>query len=577
MKKNILLLLALAAAILSGCNLTTVPEDRMTPERYFSSAASLEQWLNNCYTEFENYNIYFTDADDCMDNGVTDLFGRTRQAATESWSWTMLRRINYFLEHSSACPDEEAVAYYNGEARFFRALFYWHKVRKYGDIMWIDKALGSTDPDVYKPRDDRGYVVDRMIEDLDAAAAVLSEDKNAYSSAVNKWVALALKSRVCLYEGTFRLYHGMDDASKYLEQCVSASEEIISSGRFQLYNEGSTPYRDLFCIDPCPSEETILARVYNSNIALYHSISKDITSVHRGFTQRFVNHYLMSDGSFFSSRSGYATKTFAEVFEDRDPRMAQTIWGPGGVDYTGHSYANAFNLTALTGYYPLKFNVDVTDISNRSEDIALIRYAEILLNYAEAKAELGTLTQADVTASLDLIRQRAGMPDFDLERAKTVHDPLMEQYYPQVALHHGSADAGVIYEVRRERTVELAMEGFREWDLLRWKEGAAIDNGKNPFYGVYFPGPGVYDINGDGTADFELFTSSRTGTVAAAYQIDIDIYLSEGDHGNIVAFKGNSYSWNEDRDYLWPIPAAQRALYGGILTQNPGWEDGLDF
>ena len=583
MKKTPILLLAAILTAVS-CDLTTVPEDSMTPDLYFSSAPSLEQWLNNCYTQLEGYSIIEMEADDAVDLSPTAFFARTISPFTESWSWTMLRRINYFLEHADLCDDKDAVAQYSALARFHRAYFYFDKVRKYGDIMWYDQVIGSTDEDLlYKPRDDRGYVVDRIIDDLDAAAEGLPAGNNDLSTEINRWTALAFKARVCLFEGTFRKYHGQEDADWYLEQCTDACRKVMDSGKYSLYNEGETPYQDLFCMDHAPSCEAILAHAYNKTLgSLYHSLVRDFLSTRIGLTQRFVNHYLMKDGTPVSSQTGYARWTFQQVFKDRDPRMAQTVWGPGVVDYTGHTLTQAYNLTSITGYFPVKFAVDVSNNTNRDEDIMLIRYAEVLLAYAEAKAELGTLTAEDIRLSINPIRARAGLPDLDLSKANASPDPLLLEYYPQVAAKN-SKNVGIILEIRRERTVELVMEGHRQWDLIRWAEGAAIDNTKNPFYGVWFSGPGVYDLDGDGKYDVELYRKGgqKSGKVSTAYQLGEEVFLSDGDdanpYGNIVAYKENVYPFKEERDYLRPIPATQRALCGGILTQNPGWEDGLDF
>lgn len=573
--RNVLFLVAAISGLVS-CDLTTVPEDSMIPERYFTSAASLEQWLNNCYTQFNGYGIMEIEADDVIDQGFTAFFAGSRLPSTETWSWTMLRRINYLLEHADICPDKEAVAYYTALARFHRAYFYFEKVKRYGDIMWYDRVIGSTDTDLlYKARDDRGVVMDNILADLDAAIAGLAgTPKNERSTNITEWTALAIKARVGLFEGTFRKYRGMPEADKYLEACADACDEIISRGGFSLYNTGETPYRDIFSMDPVPSCEAILARSYNNDLNFYHSFTRDMLGTRTGLSWRFITHYLLKDGQRVTTVADYDKKGFAESFANRDPRMAQTVWGPGAKDYTGHNLAQAYNLTALTGYFPRKFQTDVVNNTNRSEDIILIRYPEILLACAEAKAELGTLTQSDVDRTLNPIRERAGMPKFNMDYAKNNPDPLLDGYYPQVKAVHPS-DYGLILEIRRERTVELVMEGFRQWDLIRWKEGPAIDNGKNPFYGVYIGGPGIYDLDGDGIKDFEIYTDAKSGTVSTAYKLDVDVFLSED--GRVIALKDNKFSFNEDRDYLWPIPAAQRALSGGTLTQNPGWDDGLNF
>jgi len=203
----------------------------------------------------------------------------------------------------------------------------------------------------------------------------------------------------------------------------------------------------------------------------------------------------------------------------------------------------------------------------------------VYLNYAEAKAELGTLTQDDLTVSIDKIRERAGMGGLDMEAANADPDPFLLACYPNVTK---SANTGVILEIRRERTVEMVMEGQRMWDMFRWKEGAQMVNETAPYHGIYFPGPGLYDMDGDGKNDLELYATQQTSTPAdglTVLKIGSDIVLSEAadNRGYVVAWNALKYTWNEERDYLWPIPADQRVLTGGLLTQNPGWTDSTNF
>ena len=238
-------------------------------------------------------------------------------------------------------------------------------------------------------------------------------------------------------------------------------------------------------------------------------------------------------------------------------------------------------MTSMTGYEPIKFvsTAAHSGASKGTADWPLLRTAEVYLNYAEAKAELGTLTQDDLTVSIDKIRERAGMGGLDMEAANADPDPFLLACYPNVTK---SANTGVILEIRRERTVEMVMEGLRMWDMFRWKEGAQMVNETAPYYGIYFPGPGLYDMDGDGKNDLELYAAQQTSTPAdglTVLKIGSDIVLSEAadNRGYVVAWSALKYTWNEERDYLWPIPADQRVLTGGLLTQNPGWTDSTNF
>ncbi len=202
------------------------------------------------------------------------------------------------------------------------------------------------------------------------------------------------------------------------------------------------------------------------------------------------------------------------------------------------------------------------------------RAAEVLLNYAEAKAELGTLTQADIELSINPLRERAGVADLSLAEANAHPDPYLASAETGYANVTGD-NKGVILEIRRERTVELLMENLRYWDIMRWKEGKRFEK---PFKGLYFPGTGSYDLNGDGVDDVCIWSGSKPATSAATvYELNKEIFLSEGDRGNIVIHTDYVRTWDEERDYLYPVPTDDRVLTQGAITQNPGWKDGLNF
>ena len=171
------------------------------------------------------------------------------------------------------------------------------------------------------------------------------------------------------------------------------------------------------------------------------------------------------------------------------------------------------------------------------------------------------------------------MKGLDMAAANANPDPFLLACYPNVTK---SENTGVILEIRRERTIELVMEGLRMWDMFRWKEGAQLVNETNPYYGIYFSGPGLYDMDGAGRHDLELYVDKQTSSPAdglTVLRIGSDIILSDmaENRGYVVAWSTLKYTGNEERDYLWPIPADQRVLTGGLLTQNPGWTDSTDF
>ena len=561
----------------TSCDLTLTPEDSITPEAYFKTESDLQLWTNQFYTLLDDADgAVGLNSDDVVDRNFQDIIAGTRSAATESgWSWGQLRAINYYLQHSKNCTDENIRKQYDGIAYFFRAYFYFVKVRRYGDVPWYDQVLGSKDDELLKKaRDDRGFVMDKVLADFDQAIELLSQTKSV--SRVTKWTALAFKSRVALYEGTFRKYHGMQDADKYLQQAVDAAKEFITNSGYTLYNEGSEPYRDLFCSDVAKSTEVVLARIYNfPTLNIPNDIQFNILNDRQGFTHRFMNHYLMADGSRFTDKASYQTMFYTDEVKLRDPRMSQTVLCPGYIQ-KGSTSATRNTLLSSTGYQPVKYVATAAQNGSGkgTSDFPLMRAAEVYLNYAEAKAELGTLTQDDINLSVNKIRARAKMPALNMATANANPDNFLKTCYPNVKQ---SNNTGVILEIRRERTVELVMEGLRQWDMLRWKEGLQMVNSPNPYYGCYIPGPGLYDMDGDGINDLEIYTATPSSSLATRLLIGTDIVLSSGTSGYIIAFPTIICTWKEDRDYLWPIPADQRVLTGGMLTQNPGWIDSTNF
>lgn len=197
-----------------------------------------------------------------------------------------------------------------------------------------------------------------------------------------------------------------------------------------------------------------------------------------------------------------------------------------------------------------------------------------MLNYAEAKAELGTLTQADIDLAIKPLRDRAGVVNLSLETANAAPDPYLasaETGYVNVT----GDNKGVILEIRRERTVELLMENLRYWDIMRWKEGKRFEK---PFTGLYFPGTGSYDLNGDGVDDICIWSGSKPSTSApVVYELGKEIFLSGGGSGYVIVHTDYTRTWNEARDYLYPVPTDDRVLTQGAISQNPGWNDGLNF
>lgn len=596
MKRYIIIAIALITG-LTACDdlLDTKPLSQISPATYFKTETDLQLFSNTFYNNLLDKSPYDDQSDLYIQQNLSaEMIGGNRRTVPNSgggWSWGDLRKMNTLLGHIDQCEDEAAVVKYTALTRFFRAYFYFEKVKRFGDVPWYETELGSADEELYKPRDSRELVMSKMIEDIDYAIENLPSEVSTYR--VNRWAALALKARFCLYEGTYRKYHNLslegNDYSYYLQQSVAAAEKLINEGPYTLYSTGNPnkDYLTLFAQENASKDEYILAIKFDYSLGIYHNATAHTvvaTQGRPGLTRKMVNSYLMVDGTAFTDQEGWQEASFIEEVKDRDPRLAQSIRTPG---YTriGTTKVLAPDLTgSVTGYHPVKFVQDPTasggqvDRNDRSTaDLPVFRLGEVLLNYAEAKAELGTLNQGDLDLSINKLRERVGMPYLQMSAANGDPDWYLssaEYGYTNVS----GSNKGVILEIRRERAIELNQEGFRFDDLVRWKAGYSIDQ---EIYGIYFKQPGAYDLTGDGVADVILYEEGTSKPTAPdgvqLLEIGKDILLTEGDHGYIYYHKNIARTpFSEVRDYLYPIPINERSLNNN-LTQNPGWNDGLDF
>lgn len=585
MKHTIINALFLSAAIACiSCEdmLDYQPKDRLSPDTYFKTETDCELWTNNYYTVFPSAEGIYSEPYDVIVRDVLadEISGVRKPMPTDgNWNWEKLREMNFFLSRASQVEDESVRLEYEGLTRFFRAYFYFEKVKRYGDVPWVDRPLGSDEEELYKGRDSRESVMEKVMEDVDFAIANLPEVQNVYR--VTRWTARALKSRIALFEGTFRKYHGLDGYEEFLQACVNASEPFLT-GPYSIYTSGSTPYQDLFTSQDAIETEIILARAYTSAISgMTHDVNGHLTGAtmgRPGMTRNVVNMYLMRDGSRYTDQEHYDTKTFVEECKNRDLRMAQTLRTPGYKRIGGSKELAPDLSRSTTGYQLIKYLTEEKYDANKAStnDMPLFRLAEVLLNYAEAKAELGTLKQADLDNTIRPLRVRAGLPDLDMEEANANPDPYLSS--PETGYANVTGDnKGVILEIRRERTLETPMEGLRYWDIMRWKEGKRFEK---PIEGLYFPGTGEYDLDGNGSVDVCIYdTEKAPGNSADVLYLKLgsDIVLSEGTSGNVLAHSTQQRVWNEERDYLYPIPTDDRVLTQGAISQNPGWNDGLPF
>ncbi|MBK1440628.1 RagB/SusD family nutrient uptake outer membrane protein [Parapedobacter sp. ISTM3] len=581
------LLIAMASLSLASCNLEEIPVDTATNQAIFGSASGMELYANSFYDILPGTDQGVFNGDDVSDvvarNGVDNLLspGALSPITSSGWSWTALRNINYFIENAEQSTVAER-NHFLGLARFFRALFYFEKVRRFGDVPWIDKTIDVNDSEtLYGSRTDRFTVMDHVLADLDFAIENIALETDPTCTRITKNVARAYKTRICLFEASFRKYHGQYEmqatANAWFQHVVDAANGITGFTLHQSANE-SLSYRELFITRMPYADETILAVTLDANLQVFSSANRRFISPTFGnrpsLTRNFVNMYLNLDGTRFTDDPDYRTTPFAEEVKGRDLRLKQTIRSG---DY--HRTENGvpviappnFNQT-FTGYQPIKWCYDERfpyDDESRNDNAHIImRWAEVLLNKAEALAELGNMTIADWSATIGAIRARAGITGPTLTTLPASADPYLLSYY------QGRFTDPILLEVIRERTVELVFEGLRPDDLRRWRLGDLFESA--PMNGMYVPALGEYDLNEDGIMDVCFYQGSRPApsNPSVAF-VDVSpstaagrAQLSNGTSGEVIHNPGPR-EW-QDRKYLYPIPQADREL-NPALGQNPGW------
>lgn len=563
MKKNIHIILMSAALMLTSCNdsfLDRIPHDALTDANYwqtethlssvantFTSSLSGKDWLNKTEIMADSAPWSVTTAWRTIGGGY---FTSDASQINSVWSaaYTGIGRTNYFLNNYQRATGvkEEIRERYAAEAYFYRAYNYWILTSLFGDVPLITSELNVESPDVFRGRDSRKDVIDRITKDLEEHYKALPEYVAAGSSdfgRVSQCAALALLSRIYLYNGRY-------------EDAVSACERAMSSTYYKLYNTGhpDVDYVNLFNYTGRASrnpanKETLIAFVYNYDLGessrTSHNLSREcwVPNDYARFTPTasMIECYLTKDGKIWDPNSA---TSYEDVFKDRDPRMTQSILAPGtkweggesgdmlSTDKTVFTYPKFDNskdgCMSYTGYYMRKYvePSTVKDVGHDDNDIVLIRYAEVLLNYAEAKEQLGTLTQSDIDKTINLLRDRVGMAHLKLSEIP--------------------AGSDIRTEIRRERRVELFFEGHRYFDIIRWKQGEIL-------------GEDLLGVRKD------YLDPAR---------------LKEGIIGNLKwkTVNGKEYlvlesgrTFNPEKNYLLPVPFTQMQLNPQLAPNNPGW------
>lgn len=575
---------------LSSCQkdiLEQTPGTNISDADYWKTANDLKLYANNFYNNMlPNYNgwgstgIYGLDADS-SDNMISTTYNSALNGERvvpgnggrygDYADWNALRNVNYLLANYTKVTEPfEVIQPYVGEALFFRAYFYFDKLKRFGDLPWINVPLNTLSEEVFSERLPRSVIVDSIMSDLDKAITYLPTKGSAEVSRVNKEIAMLFQARIALFEGTWEKYHagtvfGVEgsDGRTFLEKAATVSASLLdNSGGYTLTEfSDDNGYWSLFNqVNYASNNEVMLWRAFDLGLSLGHRWHRyTIGGAGRGATKDLIDAYLCIDGKPIGSSDLYqGDATLAAVATNRDPRLRQTIYIPDGThvitnnrpggqepvlfEYPTFDVANENK--SLTGYQVYKgHNPDY----NQQQDLGttgqiIFRFAEAHLIYAEAKTELDQFSQSDADRSINLLRKRVGMPGLMVGSIAT--DPNQEF-------------AGInplLNEIRRERRVELACEGYRSDDLFRW---AAIDEkikGWKP--------------KGAKRAQWEVAgVPPNIAQAAKSFPVDANGFIEY--YQNVGALSAG-YQFNLGRDYLSPIPLDQISLNPKI-KQNPGW------
>ncbi len=573
MKKiNKIGLTVLLVPFLMACDswLEKEPLTKFTDDNYWTSEKSVQIFCNGFYSLFDGFgtgasssinsnggsgsesDFYFPTFSDDQANSAIDIFAVASTATASTWStpYTYIRLCNLLLERIDQVPDMTDVQrdHYRGVAYFFRAMEYYDLVRRFGDVPYVDKYLDQTaDVSVtWGGRVARNTVMDNVLADLNNAVSMLYPKGVADANTVNQDIANALKSRICLYEGTYSKYQLKDNAraEKYLMECKTASEAVMASGSYALNPDYRTIYSSL---DLNGNNEALLYRIYLTGVQCHSVIGYCNSSTPvRGLTKDAVDAFLCSDGLPIGLSSLYKGDSYdpanlyigGTTLANRDIRLRESV--ADTLAYSGHPSSGGF--VSTTGYLITRYNNDQLTASEKlapynPTDAPVFWLPEVLLNEAEALTELGSFNQSDADKTINLLRARAGVAPLNV--ANVPDDPKRD-----------SDISPLLWEVRRERRVELMMTSFRYWDLRRWAKISYLDPTVKPdiFKGAKAPAD-TYDIGG--------------GQDAQGYILP---YATTTEALRIVTVP---------RDYLDYIPTGQIQLYknkGIDFPQNPGWE-----
>jgi hypothetical protein len=546
---------------LSGCtkDLDLSPLDSISDASFWKTPEDFQKAANALYATLPGFSLFDLDADIAFQN-PNSISNSTATTPDTDANWNnpyiQIRNCNNLLEKASVSPIADDVKAYVAEAKFFRAYNYWSLYRLYGGVPLVTKVLDIISEELYGTRNSAKETIDFILQDLKEAVADLPEENQVSATdkgRITKGAANALRARVALFEGTWRKFRNDAEANSYLDIAVEAANAVINSGQYTLFTSGDVEsYRKLFDNEGDNAPECILDRRYESMVS-QHAFSQRVQQDGYLPTKQLADMYLCADGLPVSKSAlfkGYGE--FDSEFEDRDPRMVQTIMIPGSVLYAPilpdpvEHWPFYPDRVYTTGYIIYKYmtqdpNGQMTPyLDQQGWDHHIIRYAEVLLIYAEALFEKnGSISDDDLNKTVNLTRQRAGLTT-----------PLTNAFVTANGLDMRE-------EIRRERTVELALEGFRWDDLRRWKT-AEVEL-KKAIRGIKITGTEW------GTQPILIVGEDRNPYSKPEWQNRADA------EGFLISEAADARSgFNPDKHYLRPIPVKEIQLNPN-LQQNPGW------
>jgi SusD family. len=594
MKNNIKIytLGVISCLLLFGCKknlLDRYPLDQITDENYWKTENDLKLYANSLYPKYiVGFGTDFADGtvqpygvnvntlvygDVITDNAAPLTYSKVGTdeyiaylsggSGSGGWNFEGVRQLNFFIDNykRASLPDNIANKYL-GEIYFFKAWDYFNKVKLFGDVSWIQHSLNINSPELFGARTPRAEVMDSVMVILNRAIDYLPAKGTEETNRLNKDMALFLKSRIGLFEGTYRKYHtelGLDP-NAFLRYSAEASEALLNKYSL-VQGDYNTVYNSLFATESYKSNpEVIMWREYSAAVTYGAAFSRYFAQNLRhqfGATRSLVDEYLCADGLTISTSPLFKGKGSIQTeMENRDPRLTQTIANFGTYNLAnttiqGANNAPLPNLPGMngnkcpTGYRLAKWfynnPVDWERVTNGQQAAPVFRFAEVLLNYAEAKYELGEVNQLVIDQTINKLRDRVGMPHLTIgnEPADSRLDGIYQTYV-------GASIPPLLREIRRERRVEMAFENTRWDDLMRWKAGKLIN----------VPVEGI------------KFVQSQFPTVV----VNKDIYLSA--EGYILPYFKTipaGRKFDETKGYLFPIPTEDLILNKN-LVQNPNWK-----